>query len=318
MQGSIIGIRRAAFVRLVRAVSLGGSCGALLTASCSSDTRRSNVTVVSSGGSAIFGGSAGQGTPPLASAGADAQGGQGGSGSAGAADAGSPDRCANVPASAEPRIDNFEDADEVPLSEPGRHGMWAIPSESDAGTLSFVIVEGGANGSDFAAHFTASGFSANGVTLGVSLGTVLGGVPCPYNAGRYLGIGLFVKGSGRVQLKVSTSDIFSTEFGGTCNDSKEQCWDAYQKALPLAADWTYHEVRWDELAQQGWGKQVALDPAHFMNLMFEATPAELPADFWVDELRFITADDGSAGGAGAGGAGQAGAPGVSGGGGDGG
>lgn len=215
------------------------------------------------------------------------QGGDDGSGP-GAGDASSgAGRCGGVPTSAEPRIDNFEDGDTYPIAETGRLGAWHIPPLSGDQVLTFEIEPHGADGTDFAARVTVAGFDSR-ASLGASLRFDREGVSCPYNVSDYGALGFYARGSGTLDLLLDTTDTWSTEFGGACRDDIEQCWDVHHKLIPLTSDWKYHEVRWDAFSQAGWGMLVAFNPEHLLGVEFAVSPDALPAEFWLDEIRFVT------------------------------
>lgn len=203
-------------------------------------------------------------------------------------------RCSVVRPNGEARIDNFEDADTDPVSEPGRVGYWSGHGDTGEGSYTFEVTEGGADGTDFAARLAADGITGP-VSIEVSMRVRTPAADCPYDASAFAGVGFFSKGTGRIELKVQTTDVFSTEFGGTCDDTVEQCWDAHRKVVPLTPEWTYREVRWDDLTQAGWGKSVPFDPAHWIGMSFWAASAESPVEVWVDEVRFLPGGVGGGG-----------------------
>ncbi|MGC4086940.1 MAG: hypothetical protein QM756_03380 [Polyangiaceae bacterium] len=236
-------------------------------------------------GSTASNGSGGQ-TPVFgAMGGMTASGGTGGVSSGGST---STNRCAQVPAGSEPRIDNFEDGNLVPVSEPLRNGHWGAGNNDAQPAVTFAIESPGADGTDFAGHLSSLEATENGLSLGLSMN--LNGVACPYNAGNSTGISFYTRGSGRIRLLVSTQAIITTEWGGSCDERVAKCWDAYAKQVPLATDWTYHEARWDAFSQAGWGDAVAFDPSTIMNMMFIPVPDGSPVELWLDELKFMQAE----------------------------
>lgn len=261
--------------RCVATGALGLLC-ALASAGCVETSPEADASASGSGG--LFGG-----TPtPVNPQGGDQTTSQvGGGGSASA-----PGRCAAVPESREPRIDNFEDGDDLPIVEAGRRGAWHIPPLSGAQILTFAVEPDGADASDYAAHVTVDGFTDR-VSVSASLRFDQQGVSCPYNASGYAGVAFYAKGSGTLDLLLDTSDTWSTEFGGACDAETEVCWDVHHKLVPLTTDWEYHEVRWDFFSQAGWGKLAQLAPEHLLGVEFAVAATSLPADFWIDEVRFL-------------------------------
>ena len=263
-------------------IGRAGLCSVLVTGCV--DEQRSDGGLSASGGAGTFGGSV------LDDAGADAGGsaGQGGAPSDGG-------RCGSVLPGSEPRIDNFEDGDTYPVPEPGRNGSWTTRDDGSGGIISLSVDQGGADGTDFAAHIAADGFAQN-ASFDLNIAFSLEGVNCPYNAGNFAGVSFFSKGEGRIELKAQTTDVFSTEFAGTCDDTTEICWDSHRKLVPLSPEWTYHEIRWDDLTQAGWGKYVILNPEHLIGLSLNIAAASMPMDLWIDEVRFLEATGGEASG----------------------
>ncbi len=264
-------------------------------ASCSSG----DEAPAQAAGGPIFGGSpagAAGASEDGAAAGAQNEGqggssnGVGGSGS----DLGSA-RCSGVPIGAELRVDDFEDGNEIPRAAPDRLSFWAITHDETEGVLTPestpLPVVGGAAGTDYALHVTAEGFAEWGVNLDAHLRTPFDGLNCPYNAGNTRGVGLYLKGNGRVRVGASTAATVATEFGGVCDPELQTCWDAHMKLVPLEPDWTYEEITWDSLGQAGWGTYAAFDPAQLMTLRLGALPQDLPLDVWVDEIVLLPLDE---------------------------
>lgn len=278
MTDALSGLGRSSRARwcAASAVILGLWCG-LAGAGCVETSPADDVEAGCSGSSGLFGGTP---TP------VNPEGGEPGASPPVGGSANPPGRCAAVPESDEARIDNFEDGDDFPIAAPGRRGAWHIPPLTGAQKLSFVVEPSGADGSDYAAHVTMDGFTER-VSVSASLRFDQEGVSCPYNANGYVGVAFYAKGSGDLDLMLDTTDTWSSEFGGTCNAETEQCWDLHHKLVPLTNEWAYHEVRWDLFSQAGWGKLATLAPDHFLGLEFAVAASSLPADFWIDEVRFI-------------------------------
>jgi hypothetical protein len=79
--------------------------------------------------------------------------------------------------------------------------------------------------------------------------------------------------------------------GGAC---KSGCYDFHGKVVYLSDRWADYVVPWDRLEQQGWGTQARFDPARIVSLSFTARAKDLPIDFWLDDLAFVTAPEANA------------------------
>ena len=204
--------------------------------------------------------------------------------------------CIGVPAETELRIDDFEDGNNAVRAAPGRQGFWSISHDDTPGMVvpdvMFVPSVGGANGTDYAAHFVASGFTEWGVNIFANMQRLVGGVHCPFSAVGTRGFGLWLKGKGRVRIGASTAGVYSIEFGGTCNPDTESCWDNHTKLVPLPTEWTYREILWGSLEQSGWGKKVPFDVGALIDIRFALLPEDLPGEFWIDEITLLPSSDG--------------------------
>jgi hypothetical protein len=202
--------------------------------------------------------------------------------------------CSGVPIGMELRLDDFEDGNAIPRPARDRQSFWAIQHDDTMGELvpdgNLTPVVGGANGTDYALHVSAEGYSEWGVNLDAHLRTESGGLNCPYNASNTRGLGMYLKGSGQVRIGASTAGTVATEFGGTCDPETQVCWDAHLKLVPLTEGWTYREISWDSLSQAGWGEYVSFEPGQITTIRVGALPQDLPLDVWLDEIRFLPLD----------------------------
>lgn len=123
-----------------------------------------------------------------------------------------------------------------------------------------------------------------GATLGVNLQWTRHRVRCPLNVSRYRGLRLILKGSGSLPVQVATFDTTGPPGGGDCS---EKCYDHHQVIVQASPEWTTHELRWEALHQEGWGKPAAFDAASVVGIYFAPRPADLPLDIWIDDVGFI-------------------------------
>jgi len=95
------------------------------------------------------------------------------------------------------------------------------------------------------------------------------------------------KGPATVWVNFPTPETTPRENGGKCS---EKCWDSYGKLVRIKEGWNEYRVRWEELQQEGWGNDVRFDNQRLMNINFSAKTGHLPADLWIDDLKFLAAD----------------------------
>jgi len=135
---------------------------------------------------------------------------------------------------------------------------------------------------------------------------------CPYDAARYSGIHVCLRGQGPVDLLLRTSATQPERWGGCCNEDTTSCNDHFMTTFELTDQWECYDRGWGEFSQGGFGDPADLDPSRLIGFSFQApTPNGEDFDIWVDDLAFWgdTEPAGGAGGAG-GAAGYAGAPGT--------
>jgi hypothetical protein len=57
----------------------------------------------------------------------------------------------------------------------------------------------------------------------------------------------------------------------------------------LSDHWDTYVVPWNRVQQGGWGTEARFEPSRLVSLQFAADPKQLPVDFWVDDIEFVTA-----------------------------
>jgi basic endochitinase B len=264
-----------------------------------------------SGGSAPNG-SGGAGTP--ASGGATGNDGGGGAPDAAPATCGTVgdvpggNRCTKTTKAVgnEPLIDDFEPGpnhtatcDEIRKVD-GRSGTWN--SGKDTTSPMGAVVQKyeapgaeGATGSTRALHVSGNGLNGWGGFLAVPV------APC-YDASAYKGISFWFKGdpSKAPWLKVSviTPPTAQATEGGTCVQGAgagNECYDHFSVHLFKVSNiWTRYAITWQQLAQYGWGQNVARTvrpETQIIGINFspvwdnDAAPNK-GFDFWVDDVSF--------------------------------
>jgi hypothetical protein len=194
-------------------------------------------------------------------------------------------------------IDDFEDGDNKIFKGFAREGWLYVATDDTAGKASpprgdlrpVRLPEGEASADQqFAVHATAEGYSDWGVVWGTTLKWLGDGYKCPFNASAFAGLRFRAKGKGSVAVKLGTLDTVPGEYEGRC---RERCWDTHGKRIYFAEAWQEYTITWEQLQQQGWGAEARFDPERVLNLNFSADSKDLPLDFWLDDLRFITAQE---------------------------
>jgi hypothetical protein len=208
----------------------------------------------------------------------------------------SADPCAAPsPTSEDARVEDFEDADNRLFGGFEREGYWysasdhtpessIFPPDGSFKTSELPAAEATALNRT-AAHFSADGQKDWGAVWGTTLRHVGDSAKCSLNVGQFQGLRFRVRGKGSVRLRFGMPETVASEYGGRCT---ERCWDVHEATLHLTEEWQTREVRWDQLQQGGWGKSVRFDPKHLLSLEFAAKPGNLPADFWLDDLAWIS------------------------------
>jgi len=279
--------QRVARVVSLRLVAGGLSLGLGLLAACSGSDRGPGFSLPSS----FFGGGVtGVEQPALAGASPTAPAGSGGGGSV------LPDPCAVVPEGQLALIDDFEDADQDAVPEVDREAYWFPIDDMTKGS---IVPEkafpggspGGAHGSAQAAHITASGFTDWGAAFAANISYLHNNLRCPFNARHFSGYRFFARGSGNVFVTLQIPEIIEDQYGGTCRPSAgDVCYDAHGIWITLTPDWKPYSFKWSDFKQRGFGKQAPFNPGTIMSLQFSMEKAQLPVDFWLDDVSF---DDGS-------------------------
>jgi hypothetical protein len=141
-------------------------------------------------------------------------------------------------------------------------------------------------------HVGAHDCGPYGFGLGFALNDVAG--RCAYDAHVYDGV-YFWGRSGKdpvtARFKVGTRQTQPINFGGdgTCEPRPgTACWDQPSVAIELTHDWQQYAIRWSDLKQSGWGKQIEFDPKLITSLV--VSTSTIPADFreiWIDQVGFF-------------------------------
>jgi hypothetical protein len=186
-------------------------------------------------------------------------------------------------------IDDLEDGDRNIAAVEGRIGYWYTVNDGTGSQTppprTFAATSGGAGASAYCVATQGSGFTAWGAKLGVFLHHVGDPHPGLYDASGYAGIRFHARGNSVVRAAVLTSAVRGDTLGGTCDESAGGCFDYHGLAFALTPDWREYTMSFDDMAQEGWGKVIAFDPAAAMAIDFSVAK-QLAFDFAIDDLQF--------------------------------
>ena len=192
-------------------------------------------------------------------------------------------------------VDDFEDGDAAAFKGFQREGYWFAAADPTEGALlapasgSFkpdrLPVAESNRENLFAAHLKADGQKDWGAVWGVTLRWRSEGIRCPLNASAFAGVRFRAKGPGTVRVAVPVPATQPIDAGGTCTG---RCYDVHGQLVVLTNRWDDYLVRWDHLEQQGWGAEARFESSRINGFQIAARPENLPADFWIDDVSFVT------------------------------
>jgi hypothetical protein len=185
-----------------------------------------------------------------------------------------------------PLIDDFEDGDSRLLLSDKRAGSWVVFNDGTGqqqpragATFPADRIPGGRDGSHFGLHTYGSKFTKWGAVLSVELSPRR----C-YDASAYAGIAFWARGRAKLRVAVKMTQIVGEEFGGSC---LEDCYDGHGASRTLNKDWQRYTLRWEDLAQTGFGTPLPFDPHSLFSVEFAVSADQPSFDFWVDDLSFL-------------------------------
>ena len=192
-------------------------------------------------------------------------------------------------------IDDFEDGDNKPFKTFQREGWWYGANDNSEGAkmsppsgqfAPIRLPTGQASKVNlYAAHLTAEGYKQWGASWGTSLAWARDGIRCPFNASTFAGVKFRAKGPGLIRVSFGMPETTPGEYGGTC---KSSCYDSHGTAVLLSDKWDDYIVPWEVLQQGGWGAEARFDSARILGINFAVNSKDMPGDFWLDDLKFVT------------------------------
>jgi hypothetical protein len=190
-------------------------------------------------------------------------------------------------------IDDFEDGDGRLFKGFERDGFWFSASDkTDGSSISpsgsflpeLLAAAESTKENRYAAHLKAAGQTEWGAVWGSALVWARQGIKCPLNVSGFGGIAFRAKGPGKIRVAISVPEVVPKDQGGKCT---EGCYDAHGRVFLLSDKWDSYEVRWDKLAQAGWGTDARFTPERVVSLGFNVDTKSLPIEFWIDDVSFI-------------------------------
>jgi predicted chitinase len=152
----------------------------------------------------------------------------------------------------------------------------------------------------YSAHTTGNGFTNWGAGLVLNLASAR---KC-YDLSKFTGFKFSAKGPARgLIVAAQVPGVLPTTSGGTCATN---CFDSHKTSVVLTSDFADYTLYWGQFQQAGWGTPVVFQGTDVQVFDFEVGPADMPFDFWIDNISFIdTPPPTMTGGGGATGAGGA-------------
>ena len=85
-----------------------------------------------------------------------------------------------------------------------------------------------------------------------------------------------------LRVQVPTVDTHQPAQGGTCTG---ECGDHYGKEVMVSPSWGQVNVDFNQMVQQGHGRELPFDLSKAMSIEFSVHPNS-NFDFWIDEIEF--------------------------------
>jgi hypothetical protein len=185
-------------------------------------------------------------------------------------------------------IDDCEDRNNRIRINQGRNGYWSTfdagtgctlsPSNS-TGNMFMADTEDGSGTGRYALHFVSSGGTDGcGITLEFLSPKEL------YDASDYVGISFGARsedGNKETLVKIAVAGT-DPDFG-LCGT---ECYDHFETTVLLGENWDEHVVRFEDLAQVGWGFDAGdFDASNVVAIQWLAVPGA--ANIWIDDVKFV-------------------------------
>ncbi|MBN2197164.1 MAG: hypothetical protein JW751_30445 [Polyangiaceae bacterium] len=221
-------------------------------------------------------------------------GGKGGA-TGGAAPSGKPLDIPRCPADG--MIDDGEDGNNKILEAGGRGGYWYTAADASGTTITpqagelggtFVMTEGGANGSGFAACMKGN-IPENVPKPFAVVGFSFVDPPEAFDASKYGGIAFWAKrgpGSTAEVLRLKIPDVNTDKRAGVC----EECFNDFGMDITLTEGWVEYALLWPDAKQMPyWGqpKPPAITPEKLYGVQWQIATRNVSYEVCVDDVAFI-------------------------------
>ena len=137
----------------------------------------------------------------------------------------------------------------------------------------------------YAAHLTAAGYRNWGAVWGTSLNWAKDGFAVRSMRRGFAGVKFRAKGPGLIKIQFGMPETVPVEYGGTC---KSNCYSLARHAGAARRQVGRLHRAVGSLAARRWGAEARFDPARLLNLNFAVLSKDLPSDFWLDDVKFVT------------------------------
>ena len=206
------------------------------------------------------------------------------------------DAAAVAPCGADGLIDDCEDQNNQVIVHQGRSGYWytyvddagsTVTPEAGSKGGTFVMAEGGANGSQYAARMT--GTVANAGTVYVGMGFSFTDPKEAYDASKYGGIKFYAKkGAGAGGIRIKIADGNTAPEGGRC----QECFNDFGANVELTPAWTEYVLPFYLSKQEsGWGDTFnQILPNSLYGIQWQTNTPGASFDIWVDDISFVGCD----------------------------
>ena len=155
----------------------------------------------------------------------------------------------------------------------------------------------------YSAHTTGTGFTDWGAGLVLNLASA----KACLDFSKFTGFKFRAKGPANLIVAAQVPGVLPPASGGTCMTN---CFDSHKTMVVLGSDFADYTLYWSQFQQGGWGTHVDFQGKDVLLFDFEVGPADMPFNFWIDNVAFVdsappnmgTGGSGSGGATGGGGA----------------
>ncbi len=188
-----------------------------------------------------------------------------------------------------PVIEDFEAGDYATVA---RQNVWFEYDDGSDGSLQAEVEE---DGDSSVLHVVSTDWTI----WGAGMGTLLHAPQscddyCIIDGSDFRGVQFRARGSGRLRLRLATSQYTPVDEGGACELSGESCYDWPGANVDLSPDWQTFSLPFCRLTPEGWGISSAdfqLEPAHLVGLHLRFDNSQ-PFELWLDDVSFYGDADG--------------------------